>query len=458
MRSRWFRLGATLGAAVTMSLGTVSAQSPGVASLSSSDSPGVARLSEPAVPGTARVGDSVDSGIITGMPIDGEIIEGNRRRFAEHHRERFDNLFTQIRNRDYEIYGDVNYMLFFTKGAPVGGAFVTTGTLNRGQLGLADTQVLFGNERVDAGVVSGISHRFGADFDGFFTQGGGFWLPKTITKSTFQSNAMGDPLIARPFIDSATGANETLAASLPGFAPGLVAVQSELEVRSGEFTLGMRPLEADKDLPLTIRLGGGFRYFHLQEALQVDSFTNLGAGFPASFNGGTLVGPGTLVVSDRFDTDNKFYGGQVVAAATYRSDLFFANVITKLAMGTVQQELNVRGFTNAQLPGGTLSATGGLLAQPSNIGGFSRSGFAVIPEVGLQLGVRLTEHITGIVGYEFVYISNVLRPGDQIDPTVSITQLQTSPTFNGNGNRPATQFVESDFWAQGITFGLSIAY
>ena len=105
-------------------------------------------------------------------------------------------------------------------------------------------------------------------------------------------------------------------------------------------------------------------------------------------------------------------------------------------------------------------AMGGLLTQPTNIGRFSRDRFAVAPEAGVKLGFQVTDWMKFTVGYTFLYLSDVARPGNQIDRTVNTSQL---PTQLGGGMlvgapRPGFVFKGTDFWAQGLTLGLELRY
>jgi Putative beta barrel porin-7 (BBP7) len=55
-----------------------------------------------------------------------------------------------------------------------------------------------------------------------------------------------------------------------------------------------------------------------------------------------------------------------------------------------------------------------------------------------------------------MYLSSVVRPGDQVDRTVNVANVPTSLAFGlpGGPASPAPQFVRTDFWAQGVTFGV----
>ena len=73
---------------------------------------------------------------------------------------------------------------------------------------------------------------------------------------------------------------------------------------------------------------------------------------------------------------------------------------------------------------------------------------------GKSAGVSLASHDpkSGTVS-NFLFLSNVARPGNQIDRTVNTTQLFGTPPVVGPA-RPAPLFNQSDFWAQGVNVGL----
>src|SRR5439155_21040374 len=130
-------------------------------------------------------------------------------------------------------------------------------------------------------------------------------------------------------------------------------------------------------------------------------------------------------------------------------------------LGDMNEQLVVNGFTNVVAPGGVAtSLPGGLLALASNITRTTHDKFAIAPELTLTLGYQLTQRISTYVGYNVLYFSRVLRPGDQIDPVINPIFLPLSNNFGGEFGpiRPANTFKETDFWTQGVTFGLSIRY
>jgi hypothetical protein len=106
------------------------------------------------------------------------------------------------------------------------------------------------------------------------------------------------------------------------------------------------------------------------------------------------------------------------------------------------------------------SANGGYLTQPSNLGSRSQTQFAVIPGVDLNFGIRLTPWASVVVGYSFLYVSSVARPGSQIDHAINASQspLAFGPAPASSIASPALIVHDSDFWVQGLTFSLEFRF
>ena len=107
---------------------------------------------------------------------------------------------------------------------------------------------------------------------------------------------------------------------------------------------------------------------------------------------------------------------------------------------------------------------GGLLATGPNLGNFSQTAFSVVPEVTLNVGYQLTPTLRAYVGYNFLYWTNVIRPGDQIDRVVDLSFVPNSQLANGQPvpfsgvARPRAAFSESDLWVQGVQFGAELRW
>jgi len=146
----------------------------------------------------------------------------------------------------------------------------------------------------------------------------------------------------------------------------------------------------------------------------------------------------------------------------FRRGHWFVNSFGKIALGTMHETVNVNGAQSIVLTNGTTStAAGGLLALPgANIGSFSQNKFAVVPEVGVNIGYHFTPHFRVFVGYNFLYLSNVLRAADQIDTGLDVTRIPNFPVAAAplGTARPAIPFRETGLTVQGLNFGLQFSW
>jgi hypothetical protein len=132
-------------------------------------------------------------------------------------------------------------------------------------------------------------------------------------------------------------------------------------------------------------------------------------------------------------------------------------VLGKLSIGSMQQEVNIDGTTRVVVPGQNPVVTaGGLLTQRTNIGHFDDDTFAVIPELGVTLGYRFTRCFKARLGYHFIQLNDVVRAGEQIDTTLNLSQASGDPLVGDA--RPAFVLRESQAWAQGLSVGLEYNY
>jgi hypothetical protein len=68
----------------------------------------------------------------------------------------------------------------------------------------------------------------------------------------------------------------------------------------------------------------------------------------------------------------------------------------------------------------------------------------------------LTCNLTTTFGYRLLYWSDVMRAGEQIDTSVNTSQIP--PGQLTGETRPTVPFKTSEFWAQGLHFGLEYAF
>jgi hypothetical protein len=107
--------------------------------------------------------------------------------------------------------------------------------------------------------------------------------------------------------------------------------------------------------------------------------------------------------------------------------------------------------------GGVITVPGGILAAPDdgNIGTYQRNAIAWVPEVNANLIYHINPCWQVMAGYSFVYWSNVVLAGNQIEqfqgmPRASVPHVPGAP--------PHFQFTRSDFWAQGLSTGIQYSW
>ncbi|HKI33066.1 MAG TPA: BBP7 family outer membrane beta-barrel protein [Gemmataceae bacterium] len=355
-----------------------------------------------------------------------------------------------------------DYLLWWVKKGPSGGPLVTAGSTSDpipGALGQPNTHVLFGDGGFDYHAASGL--RLGGSFglgSGLSVDGNYFVLERRSVNFSAASDPDGNPFIARPIINDHNGIQESYTTSFPGQLAGQIDVSSHTQLQGYEINLAAN-LSRGEGSSLDIFVG--YRYLNLREDLLFrESLTPLTPGF-LSFDHGPADPPDTVADFDGFHTRNHFYGGQVGARWQQCFGKFDVGVTGKLALGANSQQIVIDGVSTLNVPGvGVTTAPGGLLAQTSNGGAHSRTAFSVVPELGVNVGWQVTPWLNASVGYTFLYWSDVVRPGAQIDSRVSPFRVPTDQDFGtapGSGH-PAFGFHSSDFWAQGLNFGITLRF
>jgi hypothetical protein len=365
------------------------------------------------------------------------------------------------------LWVNVDYLLWWIKPGPLPSPLVTTGPASDpvpGSLGSQgpNTTILYGGHNIDFGTFSG--GRFDVGFwlpqcplIGF--DAGFFGLQSRSVNFAAASDANGDQILARPVIGAQTGTETVYIDSYPGAASGAVTVTSTTQLYSWEINMDANLLHTRNfNWDVTV----GFRALDLTEDLTIQDVVlplSSAAGF--TFLGAPVGSISTLSDFDRFQTTNHFYGGQIGTRANWSTGPWDLSLSAKLALGATQQTINVEGASFLFTPGSVpVTAPGGILAQPTNMGRFTRSAFTVVPEGGLNVGYQFNPWLRFQAGYTFLYWSNVVRPGDQIDRTVNFTQVPTDATYNGTASpaRPVLTPQTTDFWAQGVNFGLEFRF
>jgi hypothetical protein len=158
---------------------------------------------------------------------------------------------------------------------------------------------------------------------------------------------------------------------------------------------------------------------------------------------------------------NLFNGTTVGLRNEVRYGMFSVETIAKVGLGDMHQVLEITGSTNTLSGSGAMGAAyGGLYANSTNIGRFSHDDFSVIPEIEINVGINLTRSLSAYVGYNFMYMNQVIRPGGQMNPVIDSTSVPFSSTYGVNGATPGYRsiFNTTDFWLMGANFGLAFKY
>jgi hypothetical protein len=342
------------------------------------------------------------------------------------------------------VWFSAEYLMWFVKrpNSPtlvqaVVGASATSSVFSRSQI--VD---LYPANSIDFDPLEGVRGTVGFWFNRAQTIGlesSYFWFDTSKLSDSFVGST--NTILGRPFVNADTGIASLLQVSTLKGTSGQISVNNSLRVDGGEANLIFNP----EMLCQRLTLMAGFRYFEMNERLRINSF---------SANTNTNVETDSI---DSFSTRNQFYGGQAGLRWTYQGNRLFASFTGKIALGTMEEHVGIEGGTVASINGvAVASAPGALLAQTTNIGSYSRSRLAFIPEANATIGYRITPHASIFVGYNFMYISDVVRPGRQIDTSVSAGNLPFS-TSTGSSS-PAFRYHGEDTWLQGVNLGLTFQY
>jgi hypothetical protein len=352
--------------------------------------------------------------------------------------------------RPFGFRGSGEYLLWWFKNGAVP-PLATAG--GNGGPGATGTQVLVDNLSFDEDLRQGGRFALGYYFETIPFLGieaNHFFLADG--QSDFRFASSGAPVLGRPFLNVVTGLPDATLIASPGIAAGSVTIGTRTWLWGTEANLAATLIGSDT---LHLAALGGFRFLRLEDEVTIGEHFRVAPDVPGF--GGNTVG-----LQDAFRTVNRFYGGQVGLETGVRLGLLTIDFRGKIALGQMHQVAYVNGATGVLRPDGstTLLPGGGLLALRSNSGRHQRDELTFIPEVGLTVGWQLTRQVKLSAGYSLLWVSTVARAGEQIDPVVNVTQF---PILSGAGPlmgaaRPAFHFDGTDFWAQGLNFGLELRY
>ncbi len=358
----------------------------------------------------------------------------------------------------------VDYLMGWFKSAPSRIPLVTTGSAAdapAGGLGSPNTQVLFGRGNIDFNLAQGFRLELGSwltsDQHYGWSASGFYFLPQRVDfRAT--SDANGSPVITRPTTNAIDGTENTYLVSVPGIAAGSALVSARTTLYGWDINVYQHHC-VSKNLSWDGILG--FRVLHLNERLFFrDQFTALRDNV-LSFRGLPVPAGSSFVDEDDFDTANNFYGVQLGGKARWKTERLYVDLIGKVALGATGRRVSIDGSTVFTNNGVSTFATGGILAQSTNIGSRREVNFSAVPEFGLNTGWAILENVRLTVGYSVLVWSGVARPGDQIDRVVNPSLVPTDQNFGapaGPNLRPTFTLRDQTFFVHNFNFGLELHY
>jgi hypothetical protein len=348
------------------------------------------------------------------------------------------------------------YFLGFTRDArlPV---VATTGTAaSQGVLGRAGTQVLLGGEQ-DFGGISGARFGGGLWLDpcrAYAVEWGVFFLPtqrNTVTAGPGTAEA-----IARPFFDTALNVENARLVSLTGLFEGTLSAQFSSLFWGAELGSAVRVFETST---FSFEQLFHFRYYTLEESLRIDDTSRGLAGGTVFFNGQPQLDAARVSVTDFYSTINRWYGGTAGMRINWTPGRWAVGLEGRMGVGAVQQKVTIDGSTTLSGVGPVQRVGPGVLTAGSVNAVFNRYKLSLAPEFGVKVAYHLTDHLAVTGGYHFLYITDVARPGEQVQRNVNPTRIPSGQNFGAAGPAPAVvEPRDTDFLMHGLSIGLMFKF
>jgi Putative beta barrel porin-7 (BBP7) len=372
------------------------------------------------------------------------------------------------------VWGSADYLLGITRRSPGGVPLVTTSNNTNtsvGAIGEPGTQVLYGAQGSDLQYPSGMRFTLGLSptrawcipFEVVYT-----YMHQRGDLFSEQSDANGNPLLARPVIDTDPNnpGQRISLVSFPGLQSGSVLVDGSLQLW-GLQTVGVVRTNlqwGDDCCGCGIYLPIGFRYLNLNEGLNItSSATSISPNLNLNFLGNSFGQGSQAIVTDMFKANNEFRGAEFGVRYVARDDGLCLTIEPRISIGATQQAATIGGVSvlNDQAEGGgTQTAAGGLLAVASNSGRFARERFTYLPEGTITLSWQCFPWMGIQAGYNITYWPNVQRSGTEVNSNVDLRQVPTSASYDASviSTNPSFIFRESTFWMQDVSVGVVFSF
>lgn len=335
--------------------------------------------------------------------------------------------------------------------------------LQAGVLDQPDTGVLWGGGDLFDQTRSGFRLRGGQWYE---EDDGSGWQAEFLMLGSaghnFTARSTGDPILARPFFNEASGRQDSQLIGFTGLSEGTLAFNAESRMYSLALSLWGEILEDTGGYPSGSSVSGvrhsrtclrsdyesrslglrvGPRFIHHDDSVLYDEWAR-------SASSGN-----EFRILDSFKTENSFLGGEIGLRGRRQKGPLSVDLGFNLAIGANRQELDVSGYTAITSGTGTSVSSSGFYAQPTNSGSWDENRFSVVPSLELAVGWELPSGWRFSMGYDLIYWTNVLRAAEQIDPAVHPDQFAPA-TIPNAATRPAVLLHESDYLAHGLSFSI----
>lgn len=329
------------------------------------------------------------------------------------------------------LWGRAEYLGWWTSGMRLP-ALVTTNPDAAPTLADPDTVILFGGEEVNRDARSGGRFTLGVWLDPCATRGlEATYFGLGSQSTSFYADSDGFDRLGRPFFNIEEGEADVHLISDPNpLRTGFVSASAETKFQGIEvlFRRGVKRCP-NSHVDLLV----GWRWMQLKDDLFIRE----------------SVDQGPLELFDQFDASNNFHGVEFgVEAERPLTCCWTLATVGKLAIGNTYSSVRIDGAQTGE-------PDQGLLALDSNSGTHKRESFASVVELGVSVKRRFACGLEATFGYSLVYWSDVLRAGDQVDLDLDPRQVPPEPVAATHPQFPGCQ---TDFWAQGLHFGLEYGY
>lgn len=359
------------------------------------------------------------------------------------------------------FWADVDYLYWKIQDSPEPVPLVIQGSTNvvlPPVLGAPNSSLVLGGKKINTGWRSGAKVALGGWFDADQCYGAEvnyFILPNTSKKCSVSSN--GSPsssFVSVPYFNVVTSAQDSIAIASPFLSiAGTATLKLTNNMQGAELNaLIIIPSCFCRSKFIAL---AGFRYWRYGEHLTFS--TN------SPFNPPHVAD--TYTTKDTFSTKNNFYGGQLGLVWEYDYRCVSLTAKGKISLGAMRESLVIDGdlLTNDYNNfGAVVNYLGGYFALPTNIGEYCQTKFAAIPEVNINAGYQLFDWMRIKLGYTFIYVSDMLWAGEQIDRRINPTQAESytgavPPLLLGYPSPKACP-KSKGLWVQGLNVGVEFGF